>query len=147
MLGVVCKTHNQEMEDIMKKALVLLLVLGIYACVSVREVQGPWNLYKEIATATTQRYECGVGSIMYTNNTEQPQIVSFDITNDCEFTAYLYTRNANGATIRIRNIPGYSSLSDTAGVESGGDLYLQCTLVATLENKGCKTSYTILGTI
>jgi len=146
MLGVVCKTHNQEMEDVIMKALVLLLVLGISACESGCEVRGLWNSFKEIATAKTDHYDCGDGGTMYKNNTAQAQTVSFDIKNDCEFTAWLYTSNANGEIVRTRNIHGYSSLSDNAGVEAGGELYLQCTLVETVENNGCDTSYTILGT-
>ncbi len=130
----------------MKIVLVLLIVLGISACKSGREVEGPWKPIEETATAITDKYDCGDGGTMYKNNTAKAQTVSFDIENNCEFTAWLYTYNAKGGIVRTRNIPGYSSLSDNAGVEAGGELYLQCTLVETVENKGCKTSYTIVGT-
>ena len=130
----------------MKIALVLLLVLGISACETGREIRGPWKSIKEIATATTDHYHCGEGGTMYKNKTAQAQTVSFDIRNDCEFTAWLYTYDAKGGIVRTRNIPGYGLISDNAGVEAGGKLYLQCCLVETVENKGCDTSYNILGT-
>ena len=108
------------------------------------EPSGPWQPVATRAAATTGSLDCGDEDTIYTNNTGKAKAVSVEIDNKCEFTAYLWTYDANGAIVRIRNIPGYDSLNDTIGVEAGGELYLICTLVSTIENDGCSYSVTVL---
>lgn len=129
----------------MKWTTLLAILVAVAACDRAQEVQGPWIPVETVADAVTKHYDCGEEANMYLNTSTKAQTVAFDIQNDCEFSAYLYTYGPNGHFVRVRSIAGYSSLSDTAGIEAGGRLDLQCCLVSTIENKGCNTSYVILG--
>ncbi len=117
---------------------------GTSECASDGEPSGPWQPLATRAQPITGSLDCGDEDTIYTNNTGAAKAVSVDIDNNCEFTAWLWTRDADGGIVRIRDIAGYDSLVDTIGVEAGGDLYLICTLVSTIENNGCSYSVTVL---
>ena len=108
------------------------------------EPTGPWQPVANRATLANGGLECGEEDTIWTNNTGGAKSVAVEIDNDCEFTAYLWTYDANGGIVRTRNIPGYDKLNDTIGVEAGGSLYLICTLVESVDGSGCTYKVTVL---
>lgn len=136
----------------MKVALIVLFALGMTSCGVVQEISEPLEPIKEVVTPLkevdkriTGHYNCGEGGPMFKNSEQTPQIISYVIRNRCQYTARLYTYNGKGKIERVREIPGYSSLSDNASVAVGGKLSVKCCPIKTVVNKGCSTRYTILG--
>lgn len=109
------------------------------------ELKGPWKRVNN-ATAVNVDFDCGEEAEFYKNNTQTGKNVSYTVTNNCEFSAYVYIYGEDDTYIRSETVAGYSTHTGTAGIPKGGSIDLVCTLVSTVENKGCAVSYTVIGT-
>lgn len=119
----------------------LLLSCGI----DYNEVKGPWKLIKKPVTVNVN-FDCGEDAEFYKNKTKTGKNVSYTIVNNCEFSAFVYIYGEEDTYIRSETIPGRSTHTGSAGIPKGGSIDLACTLVETVENLGCKVSYTVVGT-
>ncbi|PIA82033.1 hypothetical protein BFR04_12070 [Gaetbulibacter sp. 4G1] len=130
----------------MKTILTLCMAVLLLSCgKDYDEVKGPWKLIKK-AVPVNVKFDCGDDKEFYKNNTQTGKNVSYTITNNCEFSAYVYIYGEDDTYIRSETIPGRSTHAGSAGIPKGGSIDLVCTLVSTVENLGCKVSYTVVGT-
>ena len=90
----------------------------------------------------TKHLHCGEANA-YTNASGKREFVDITATNHCEFTAYLWILFPNGRFIQ-KDIPSGGTFHQTTWLPPGGKVELECSLVSTIEDRGCDFSIQVL---
>lgn len=123
----------------------LIIVLLIFVFKLNARVPAAWMPVANPAK-TTIHLNCGEDSTVYTNTGSKEELLIFQYDNNCEFTAYAYKENRDSVSLSSLSIPGRTLKQASFELKPGERFVCHCSLVSTIENKGCDVTRWIAAT-